>query len=146
MQGISKNETCPKPLPSKLLCGGFLAQKWWLAALPTLLVLCHFELPFKKFGRMLLILMVQRETCELCSGGKCACCSLAFFLLSLSTPSLFTQIGFLECGVKKGRQPGALPWECVNSRSRGRNGPEALSVFHSLEKNEERNKIPGTIY
>lgn len=118
MQETSKNEIYSKPLPSKLLHGGFLAQQWWLVTLPTLLVLCHFELPAKKFGRMLLISVVQRETCELCKGGKCACCRLDFFLLSVSTPSLFTQIGFLEHGVKRVKQPVELPWECENSSSR----------------------------
>lgn len=66
------------------------------------------------------------------------------------TPSLSTQIGLLECGLKKGRQSTELPWECVNSCSRagegGRDGPEALAAFHSLQKNEGRNEIPSTIY
>lgn len=44
------------------------------------------------------------------------------FLLSLSTPSLFTQIGFLAHRAKKGRQPVALPWECVNSSSKAAAG------------------------
>lgn len=86
--------------------------------LPTLLALRRFELLSKKFGGMLFIFVVQRGTCKLSKGGKCECCSLDLFLLSLSTPSLCTQIGFLVHGAKKGRQPVALPWECVNSSSR----------------------------
>lgn len=40
------------------------------------------------------------------------------FLLSASPPSPYTQIGFLERGVKKGRKRVEVPWECVNSSGR----------------------------
>lgn len=146
MQETRRDEIWPKPPPCKLLHGGFPARKWCLVALPTLLVLCHFELPPKRFGKRLLIFVVQRETCELCKGGKCACHSLDFFLLSASLHSLLAQLGFPARGAKEGRQPAALPRECVNSWSRGRDGPEALSAFHALLENEGRNEIPGTIY
>lgn len=146
MQETRRDEIWPKHPPCKLLHGGFPARKWCLVALPTLLVLCHFELPPKRFGKRLLIFVVQSETCELCKGGKCACHSLDFFLLSASLHSLLAQLGFPARGAKEGRQPAALPRECVNSWSRGRDGPEALSAFHALLENEGRNEIPGTIY
>lgn len=149
MQETSKNEIYLKPRPSKLLSGGFPAEQRGLVTLPTLLALCHFELPFKKFGGMLFISMVQRETCELCKGGKWACCSLDF-LLSLSTPSLFTQIGFLAHGAKKGRQSVALPWECVNSSSRvGAGGGMVLKpcqpfILYKRTKREMRSQAQFT--
>lgn len=146
MQETSKNEICLNTLPTltwRLSCTK-------MVSLPTLLVLCRFELPSKKFGGMLLIPVVQRETWELCKEGECACCSLDFFLLSRSTLSLFAQIGFLERGLKKGRQPVELPWECVNSSSRaGAGGGMVLKplkpfILYKRTKGEMRSQAQFT--
>lgn len=149
MQETSKNESCSKALPSKLLwrltCRKVVAGN--SSSIAHIMSLCA---PVQKVGRVLLISMFQRETCEICKGGKHACCSLDLLLLSLSTPSLFTQIGFLEHGVKKGRQLVELPWECVNSSSRaGARGGMVLKpcwpfILYKRMKREMRSQAPFT--
>lgn len=124
-------------------------HKRWLVTLPTLLAICHFELQCEKFGSMLLISVVQRETCELCKGGKYACCSLDFLLLP-STPSLFTRVGFLAHRAKKGRRPVTLHWECVNSSSKaGAGGGMVLKpcqpfILYKRMKREMRSQAQFT--
>lgn len=133
-------------LPLQVLMRRLSCTKVVVSTSPNIAGLVSLWTPIQKVYWHALTPRVQRETCEQCKGGKRACCNLDFFLLLASPPSPFTQIGFLERGVKKGRQCVEVPWECVNSRSRAGAGggmvlkPCQPSILYKRMKKEMRSR------
>lgn len=137
----SKNEICPKPHPSppSSYVEAFLHKSGGLC-LSQHCLSCVTLNSHPKVCWDALTPRVQRQICEQCKGGKRACGSLDFSAVSLSSQPL--QPDRISGAWSEEREEACrsalgmceFQWQ---GWSRGRDGPEALSAFHSLQKNEE---------